>query len=101
MSAGDTPGAHPKAAGIDRIRVSLHRPADGTGDILAVWDDGQDAVGSAFRAEGGSRPGQGRQADLWAAHPSLAEGHVTWKPTVRELGDCLTGSVRAAGPWWE
>ena len=93
---------HPKAAGIERIRVSLHRPADGTGEILVVWDDGrEDVVGEAFRTEGGSRSGRRWEADLWAAHPSLAEGHATWRRTVRELGDSLTGSVWAAGPWWE
>ena len=99
---GTEASVHPKAEGIGRIRVSLHRPADGAGDILAVWDDGQeDMVGSASRTEGGSRSGKGWKADLWAAHPSLEEGHVTWKRTGRELGDCLTGSVRAVGPWWE
>jgi hypothetical protein len=93
---------HPKAKGIERIRVSLHRPADGTGDILAVWDDGrEDMVGSAFRTESSSRSGKGWNADLWAAHPSLEEGHATWRRTARELGHCLTGSVQAAGPWWE
>lgn len=93
---------HPKAEGIERIRVSLHRPADGPGDILVVWDDGQeDMVGSAFRAESGSPVEPGWRANLWSAHPSLDEGHITWKRTARELGDCLTGSVRTAGPWWE
>lgn len=73
-----------------------------SGDIPAVWDDGQeDMVGSAFRVENGSRSGKGWKADLWAAHPSLKEGHATWQRTARELGDCLTGSVRATGPWWE
>jgi hypothetical protein len=91
---------HPRAAGIERIRVSLHRPADGTGDIIAVCDGGLELhVGET--AEGGTRPGQGWRAGLWAAHPSLAEGHATWKRTARELGDCLTKSVRAAGHWWE
>ena len=33
---------HPRVQGIERIRVSLHRPADGTRDILVVWDDGQE-----------------------------------------------------------
>jgi hypothetical protein len=96
------PGAHPRAEGIERIRVSLHRPADGTGDILVVRDDGQeDTVGSASRTGGGPPAGRGWQADLWVAHPSLAEGHATWKRTAGELGDCLTESVRACGPWWE
>ncbi len=99
---GTGASVHPKAKGIERIRVSLHRPADGTGDILVVYDDGQeDMVGSVSRTEVGSRSGKGWKADLWDAHPSLAEGHVTWKRTARELGDCLTGSVRATGPWWE
>ena len=91
---------HPKAAGIERIRVSLHRPADGTGDIIAVCDGGLELHETA-RAGGGSRPGQGWRADLVAAHPSLAEGHSTWKNTARELGDRLTESVRDAGPWRE
>ena len=47
-------------------------------------------VGSAFRVENGSRSGKGWKADLWAAHPSLKEGHATWQRTARELGDCLT-----------
>lgn len=48
-------------------------------------------------------PGSARgwQADLWDAHPSLTEGRVTWKPTTRELGETLTDSVKAIGPWWE
>lgn len=93
---------HPRAAGIERIRVSLHRPADGTGDIVAVCDGGAELiVGQVTRTEANSRCGQGWQADLWAAHPSLAEEHATWKRTAPELAACLTGSVRDAGPWWE
>lgn len=92
---------HPAAEGIERIRVSLHRPADGTGDIIAVCDGGLELmVGAAARTEAGTRSGRGWRADLWAAHPSLAEGHPTWRRTASELGDSLTGSVRAAGPWW-
>jgi hypothetical protein len=85
---------HPKAAGLARIRVCVPRTAGLPGELLAVWDDGkEDQVGTATRTE--NKPGstRGWQANLWDAHPSLAEGHITWKPTARELGKTL-------GPWW-
>lgn len=93
---------HPKAEGLVRIRVCIPRPAGGTGELLVVCDDGSEhQVGTVIRTENKPGSARGWQADLWDAHPSLTEGHVTWKPTTRELGETLTDSVKAIGPWWE
>ena len=84
------------------IRIRFPRPADGTGTILAVYADGtEDGVGTVTRTPNAPGSSAGWRANLWAAHPSLAEGHLKWSARAGDLAKSLTESVKGKGPWWE
>jgi hypothetical protein len=84
-----------------RVRVSISREPSGTATILASRDGmAEVVVGDAERTENKPGSARGWRANLWAAHPSLAEGHPTWAATAKGLAGALTVSVETKGAWW-
>jgi len=92
---------HPAGEGLVRVRVRFPRDPSLPGELIAVYGDGTEhMVGDVTRTENKPGSSRGYQANLWADHPSLAEGRPLRAAKARDLGRLLTESVKAEGPWW-